>query len=106
MEVAALRNFSHHFHQLRRAAALKTTDGSIGVSATGHLDASTLARLLEAASGGTWELVCHPGYNDQDLDAIKTRLRDTRDTEREALMQLIPQAVREGRIELISFTDL
>lgn len=106
LEVAALRNFSRKFHQLRRAAGLKTTDGSIGVSATGHLDAPTLERLLAAATGGTWELVCHPGYNDRDLDKVKTRLRTTRETEREALLQLIPKAVREGRIELISFADL
>ena len=35
---------------------------------------------------GTWELVCHPGYNDRDLDAITTRLRATRDIERAALL--------------------
>ena len=106
LEVAALRRFASTFHKLRRAAGLKTTDGSIGVSATGHLDAATLRRLLEAATAGTWELVCHPGYNDTDLAQVKTRLRTTRDTEREALLQQIPQAVREGRIELISFADL
>lgn len=106
MEVAALRRFSERFHKLRRAAGLKTTDGSIGVSATGNLDAETLERLLTAATPGTWELVCHPGYNDRDLDQVKTRLRATRDTEREALLQLIPKAVRDGRIALISFADL
>ena len=106
LEVAALRSFSETFGKLRRAAALQTTDGSIGVSATGHLDADTLERLLAAATPGTWELVCHPGYNDRDLDAVKTRLRSTRETEREALLRLLPKAVREGRIELISFADL
>ena len=106
LEVATLRSFSETFGKLRRAAGLKTTDGSIGVSATGHLDADTLERLLAAAMPGTWELVCHPGYNDRDLDAVKTRLRSTRETEREALLRLIPKAVREGRIELISFADL
>jgi predicted glycoside hydrolase/deacetylase ChbG (UPF0249 family) len=106
LEVAALRNFLHTFDRLRRAAGLKTTDGSIGVSATGHLDAAALERLLGAATSGTWELVCHPGYNDEDLDRVKTRLRTTRETELEALMRLIPTAVNEGRIELISFADL
>ena len=106
IEVAALRRFSRTFHQLRRAAGLKTTDGSIGVSATGHLDEETLERLLAAATYGTWELVCHPGYNDSDLAQVKTRLRTTRDIERKALLELIPKAVRDGRIELISFADL
>jgi predicted glycoside hydrolase/deacetylase ChbG (UPF0249 family) len=106
LEVAVLRNFQERFHLLRRAAGLACPDGSIGVSATGSLDAITLQRLLDEAPAGTWELVCHPGYNDADLDQIKTRLRNTRDIEREALQQLIPAAAASGRIELISFRDL
>ena len=106
LEVTALRTFQQRFEQLRRASGLASTDGSIGVSATGNLDADTLQRLLHAAEGGTWELVCHPGYNDADLAAVQTRLRDTRDVEREALMALIPDAVRSGRVELIRFSDL
>jgi predicted glycoside hydrolase/deacetylase ChbG (UPF0249 family) len=106
MEVAVLRNFQSSFHKVRRAAGLKTTDGSIGVSATGHLDEANLARLLKEAPEGTWELVCHPGYNDADLDAVKTRLRGTRDIERDAIRKLIPEAVRSGRVQLIGFGDL
>jgi predicted glycoside hydrolase/deacetylase ChbG (UPF0249 family) len=105
-EVAVLRNFQQRFHLLRRAAALRTTDGSIGVSATGHLDDAALALLLRDAPGGSWELVCHPGYNDADLGAVKTRLRKTRDVERRALHRLIPEAVQSGRVELIGFGDL
>jgi predicted glycoside hydrolase/deacetylase ChbG (UPF0249 family) len=106
IEVAALRNFQQAFHDLRRAAGFRCPDGCIGVSATGSLDAVTLSRLLDEAQPGTWELVCHPGYNDADLAAIKTRLRTTRDIEREALQTQIPAAVAAGRIELISFRNL
>ena len=106
LEVSALRAFQQRFDQLRRASGLASTDGSIGVSATGHLDGENLRRLLDAAPAGTWELVCHPGYNDADLNAVQTRLRGTRDVEREALMAIIPEAVRAGRIELLRFSDL
>ncbi len=106
LEVAALRSFSSTFRKLLRASGLKTTDGSIGVSATGSLDADNLRRLLDAMPPGTWELVCHPGYNDADLNRVRTRLRSTRDTEREALLAQIPAAVRDGRIELICFGEL
>ncbi|MGI4757224.1 MAG: ChbG/HpnK family deacetylase [Janthinobacterium lividum] len=106
LEVTVLRNFQESFRRLLRASGLHSTDGSIGVSATGTLDASSLQLLLDRAEGGTWELVCHPGYNDPDLDAIKTRLRGTRDVEREALLALIPKAVRSGRVELIGFRNL
>lgn len=106
LEVAALRNFSSTFQKLLRASGLKTTDGSIGVSATGTLDEANLSRLLDGMPEGTWELVCHPGYNDQDLNHVRTRLRSTREVERNALLELIPKSVREGRFQLISFGDL
>ena len=106
LEVRVLRGFQATFTRLLRASGLRSTDGSIGVSATGSLDAPTLQRLLEGAQPGTWELVCHPGYNDSDLARIKTRLQGTRDTERLALGSLLPEAIRSGRIELISFRDL
>ena len=48
---------------------------------------------------GTWELVTHPGYNDADLDKVRTRLRTSREIEMQALL-----AVREfPEIELISY---
>ncbi|MGI4852416.1 MAG: ChbG/HpnK family deacetylase [Janthinobacterium lividum] len=106
LEVSVLRNFQSRFHRLLRASGLRSTDGSIGVSATGSLDAATLQLLLDRAEGGTWELVCHPGYNDADLDNVKTRLRGTREVERAALLNLLPSAVRSGQVELINFNDL
>ena len=106
LEVAGLRNFSSTFHKLLRASGLKTTAGSIGVSATGSLDAANLSRLLDGMPEGTWELVCHPGYNDTELNQVRTRLRQTREVERNALLQQIPQGIREGRFQLISFGDL
>ena len=106
LQVAALRSFEQRFDQLQRASGLASTDGSIGVTATGRLDAAALRRLLDAAPAGTWELVCHPGYNDAALNTVKTRLRHTREVEREALLALIPEAVRAGRIQLVRFSDL
>ncbi len=51
---------------------------------------------------GTWELVTHPGYNDPDLARVRTRLRASRDVERQALA-----AVKEfPAIGLVSFGDL
>lgn len=74
-----------------REGRIRTTEGTIGISATGHLNRATLRDLLEALPEGTWELVCHPGYNDRDLDAITTRLRSTREIERDALLEAVPR---------------
>jgi hypothetical protein len=35
---------------------------------------------------GTWELVTHPGYNDADLAGVTTRLKESREIERQALL--------------------
>ena len=42
---------------------------------------------------GTYELCCHPGYNDGELDRVTTRLRAHRDIEREALLSEIPRVL-------------
>ncbi len=82
-----------------RSGAVRTTAGTVGISATGRLDEPSLRHILAALPDtGTWELVCHPGYNDSDLDRITTRLRSTREIERKALLAAIPiLSQNEGR---------
>jgi predicted glycoside hydrolase/deacetylase ChbG (UPF0249 family) len=81
----------HGLHQLRHGQVL-TTDGTLAISATGHLTTQTLTEAINALPAeGVFELCCHPGYNDHDLDAVATRLRATRDIEREALLTVIPK---------------
>jgi predicted glycoside hydrolase/deacetylase ChbG (UPF0249 family) len=73
-----------------------TADGTLAISATGQLTPTTLAGILRALpSTGTYELCCHPGYNDADLEHVATRLRAHRDLEREALLTEIPRRLTE-----------
>ena len=51
-------------------------------------------RCFRRCLSGTWELVCHPGYRDRALEQAHTRLLSSRDTERSALLEVIPEAVR------------
>ena len=84
-----------------------TTNGTIGISATGRLDRPMLDRLLTAMPNGLWELVCHPGYNDRDLDAVTTRLRVTREIERSALLgALSADSLHPNSPELIHYGSL
>ena len=89
-----------------RSGQVTTSDGTLGVSATGQLNQATLEAILHAVPGGTWELVCHPGYNDRDLDAITTRLRGTRDIEREALLAIFSRAGRSDSLNPVHPYDL
>jgi predicted glycoside hydrolase/deacetylase ChbG (UPF0249 family) len=76
--------------QIRNGRVL-TTQGTVGVSATGNLNATTLSQILNVLpSEGIYELVCHPGYNDHDLDRVTTRLRAHREIEMQALLSAIP----------------
>jgi len=90
LQISLLNRFRPGFEKL--ANQIPTTDGTIGVSATGNLNPTTLRQILDALpTEGTFELVCHPGYNDHDLDRVTTRLRAHRDIERQALLAEIPR---------------
>ena len=86
---------------------IATTDGTLAISATGDLTPTTLAQILAALpSTGSYELCCHPGYNDRDLDHIRTRLRTHRDIEREALLAIRPYNWTNERPVLCNYTSL
>lgn len=98
LEVRLLRTQRATFLRLVRQAGLATPDGAIGVLATGTLDTTTLQSLIAALPEGTWELVCHPGYNDASLAKVRTRLRESRETEHTALLETIPTLPKVERI--------
>ena len=98
----ALRRLEPGFRRGVAEAGFLTTDGAIGILATGLLDAPLLRRLAAMIPEGSWELVTHPGYNDLDLSQAHTRLLASRERELQALLQI---AQCEG-IEPISFADL
>ena len=101
-EVNALRNLRDRCRQIIAEEGFATTDGTIAMVGTGILNADVLRSLLRRLPEGTWELVTHPGYNDADLDKVRTRLRASREVEREAL-----KTIKEfPDLELISYAEL
>jgi hopanoid biosynthesis associated protein HpnK len=102
IEVNMLRQLEPAFRRIVAEEGFLTTGGSLGVLATGTLDEDTLRSVLGSMPAGTWELVTHPGYNDNDLTRTRTRLRQSRDAERKALLAV---AEIEG-LALINFAQL
>jgi len=101
-EVTLLRWMQPRCAKIIAEEGFSTTDGTIAMVGTGVLNAAMVRSLLNRLPEGTWELVTHPGHNDADLSRVRTRLRASREVEREALM-----ALREfPEIELISFREL
>ncbi|AXC10562.1 Cellobiose phosphotransferase system YdjC-like protein [Acidisarcina polymorpha] len=105
LQVRALQTQRRYFLAAAEHIGVFTTGGSIGVLATGTLDSSTLRRLLAAMPEGTWELVCHPGYADDALRAAGTRLLVSREVERQALLDTVPEAARDN-VALIHYGNL
>jgi hopanoid biosynthesis associated protein HpnK len=106
-KVRALRCLAGKFREAVDREGFITPDGTLGVVVTGALDESLFRAIARSIPEGTWELVCHPGYNDADLQTSRTRLRESRETELRVLTLPDSRAVlsQEG-IELISYHDL
>ena len=106
-EVGILRSLAKQFREAVRQADMTTPDGTFAIVATGSLEERLLRRMIEHLPEGTWELVCHPGYNDADLQNVRTRLRESREQE---LRILTSQSTRDllaaNGVEVISYRDL
>jgi chitin disaccharide deacetylase len=105
--VMAFQMFAADFHSAVKEEGMVSPDGTVGIAVTGMLDQKWLSRILEALPEGTWELVCHPGYSDADLQAAGTRLIQSREIELSALTsEETKKALAHRQIDLISYADL
>ena len=106
-QVRVLNTFAGHFRRQTARAGLRAPDGVIGIIETGVLDSALLRQALTSLPEGTWELVCHPGYADADLRAIRTRLIESRDRERKLLTSPeLKDFLETQKIRVISYRDL
>lgn len=106
-ETKILRQYHRSFRKHVTDAGMITTDGSFGVISTGALDAELFRAIVGSIPDGTWEFVCHPGYIDEDLSTIRTRLRESREKELAVLTsEDARRALAENGVELISYADL
>jgi chitin disaccharide deacetylase len=106
-EVRILRTLAGKFRDAVKARGFATPDGTLGIVVTGALDEKLFRAIAAIIPEGTWEFVCHPGYNDDDLKSARTRLRESRETELRVLtMPEVRELLCRQEIELISYRDL
>lgn len=107
---AEVRILSRFAGQFRRAVAQEgfvSPDGTLGIEVTGTLDETLFQAIAQSIPEGTWEFVCHPGYNDADLAAANTRLRESREVELRVLTTPHAREVlAEEGVQLISYHHL
>ena len=105
--MSILQGFAARFRSDVAAAGLRTTDGTLGVLVTGVLNETFFNAIIGSIPEGTWEFVCHPGYNDADLGRVNTRLRASRESELRVLTSPSARSLlQQHRIELISYAEL
>jgi chitin disaccharide deacetylase len=106
-ELRVLQRFAGKFREAMVQEGFVSPGGTLGIEVTGSLDERLFEAIAASIPDGTWELVCHPGYNDPDLEAARTRLRESRETELRVLT--LPSArnlLSRYGIQLISYREL
>jgi chitin disaccharide deacetylase len=90
-----------------RGARVRTPDALFGIAETGFWTKERIWKIIEGLPEGVNELMCHPGYDDDELKIIKTRLRGSREKELQLLTDPdIIASLREHGVKLINFSHL
>jgi len=95
------------FKRIVESHGLKTPDKFYGVRLTGLLDSTAIRSIMESLGEGTAELMCHPGVFDNELEGARTRLKQQRERELEAVTDsTLRNAAKDLGVELISYREL
>jgi len=92
------------FHRVLKEHGCRTTDYFAGFQLTGRYGPSELARLIRCLPEGWTEFMCHPGYCTEELRNARTRLKESRARELEALVSPeVRSAIEETGVTLRGF---
>jgi hopanoid biosynthesis associated protein HpnK len=107
VQARGLKLLARDAHLLAERSAIATTDYFCGIAQTGVMAKAGILRLLESLPEGTTELMCHPGYADDDLKKSPTRLQKSRQSELAILTdQEVRKTVAELGIRLINYEQI
>jgi chitin disaccharide deacetylase len=81
IQARGLKLLTRDAREMAGRAGISSTDYFCGIAQTGVLTREGVERLLETLPEGTTELMCHPGYVDDELRQSRTRLQGSRQTE-------------------------
>lgn len=107
MTSGALGLLRRRFHRVLERHGCRTTDHFAGFQITGRFRTPELVELLGILPAGSTELMVHPGHCREALLGARTRLKESREHELEAL--LAPEtraALVRHSIELVNYRAL
>jgi predicted glycoside hydrolase/deacetylase ChbG (UPF0249 family) len=76
---------NRYYRRLARDGNVRMTDNFMGFRLTGSLTEESFAAAIESLPEGTTEFMCHPGLLGPELRKARTRLKESRVRELEAL---------------------
>jgi chitin disaccharide deacetylase len=95
------------FHSVLSRRGCRVTDHFAGFQLTGRFRSAELVALIRRLPEGTTEFMCHPGRCTDELRQMRTRLKESREDELNAL--IAPEArlalIDQG-VELTRYRDL
>jgi len=95
------------FHRVLTRYGCRTTDHFAGFQLTGRYDAAELARLIRHLPEGVTEFMCHPGFCTGELQAARTRLKESRRRELDALTsRVVREAIEESSVTLARYVEI
>lgn len=81
VQARALKLLAREARVLAERSGIATTDYFCGIAQAGELTREGVGALLRNLPEGTTEMMCHPGYLDEELGQTATRLKESRQTE-------------------------
>ncbi len=89
------------------AHGCRTTDHFAGFQITGRFHIRELVELIAILPEGSTEFMCHPGRCREPLRAARTRLKECRERELEALIAPeVKEALQQNNVELVTYPGL
>lgn len=104
--VRMLRAFAEAFEAECRNLGIATPQGTFGITLTGFADRNSLLALLDRVPEGTWELLCHPAYEDELWLRLGPRPGSGARELELLLSPVVRDCIRDNDIVLTSYTDL
>lgn len=103
----SLQFLRSRFHRVLSKHGCRTTDHFTGFQITGLFDAADLVEMIAALPAGTTEFMCHPGRCGPELRQARTRLKESREAELQALVDPgVRAAVERHQVRLTSYREL
>jgi hopanoid biosynthesis associated protein HpnK len=104
LQARGLKLLTRDARGLADREGVATSDYFCGIAQTGQLTREGIEEFLEKLPEGTTELMCHPGYVDEELRKTATRLLESRKTELDILTDpRIRKIVAKRGIRLINY---